>query len=64
MFNYEGKEVLLIMHKLYEHYFWQNWLMFYGETDLSIRMRVIYNVEHRCAIRLKFGDKFLTSRTK
>ena len=32
--------------------------------DLSIRMRVIYNVKHRYEIRLKFGDKFLTSLTK
>ena len=27
-------------------------------------MRVIYNAKHRYAIRLKFGDKFLTSLTK
>ena len=27
-------------------------------------MRVIYNVKHRYAIRLKFGDKFLISLTK
>ena len=32
--------------------------------DLSIRMRVIYNVKHRYAIRLKFGGKFLTFLTK
>ena len=32
--------------------------------DLSIRMRVIYNVKHRYVIHLKFGDKFLTSPTK
>ena len=28
--------------------------------DLSIRMKIIYNVRHCYAIRLKFGDKFLT----
>ena len=32
--------------------------------DLSIRMRVMYNAKHRYGIRLKFGDKFLTSLTK
>ena len=32
--------------------------------DLSIRMRVIYNTKHRYAIRLKIGDKFLTSLAK
>ena len=32
--------------------------------DLSIRVRVIYNVKHPYAIRFKFGDKFLASLTK
>ena len=32
--------------------------------DLSIRIRIIYNVKHRNAICLKFGDNFLTSLTK
>ena len=32
--------------------------------DLSVRMRIIYNVRHRYAIRLKFGDKFLTFLNK
>ena len=27
-------------------------------------MRIIYDIEHLCAIRSKFGDKFLTSPTK
>ena len=27
-------------------------------------MRVMYNLKHRLAIRLEFGDIFLTSRTK
>ena len=31
--------------------------------DLSIPMKIIYNVKYRYAIRLKFGDKFLTSLT-
>ena len=32
--------------------------------DLSIRMRVMYNVKHRYVIHLKFGNKFLISLTK
>ena len=32
--------------------------------DLTIRMRIIYNVKHRKAIRLKIGNKFLTALTK
>ena len=32
--------------------------------DLPIRMRIICNVKHRYEIRLKFGDKSLTSLTK
>ena len=27
-------------------------------------MRIIYNAKHRYAIRLRFGNKFLTSLTK
>ena len=52
------------MHKLFEHYFWQNLLKFYDKMDLSIRIRIIYNVRHGYAIRLKFGDKLLTFLTK
>ena len=32
--------------------------------DLSIGMRVTYNVKHRYAICLKFGDELLISLTK
>ena len=32
--------------------------------DLSIRIRVTYNLKHRYAIRFKFGGKFLTSLNK
>ena len=32
--------------------------------DLSIRMRIVYNLKHRYAMRLKFGEKLLTSLTK
>ena len=31
---------------------------------LSIRMKVIYNAKHSYAIRLKLGDKSLTSVSK
>ena len=59
-----GKMSKLPGHKLFEHYFLKNWLKFYDKMNLSIRMRIIYNVNHRYKIRLKFGDKFLTSLTK
>ena len=32
--------------------------------DLTIWMKIIYNVKHRRAIRLKFGDIILTSLAK
>ena len=32
--------------------------------DLSIRIRTIYNVKHCYAIRMKVGDKLLTSLEK
>ena len=31
--------------------------------DLPVRMRIIYGVKGRRAIRLKFGDKFVNSIT-
>ena len=43
-FNYKERQVLLTVHKLYEHYFWQNWLKFYDKMDLSIRMGIVHNV--------------------
>ena len=32
--------------------------------DLPNGMRIIYNVKHRYVVRMKLGDKFLTSLTK
>ena len=52
------------MHKVFEHYFWQNLLKFHNEMDLSIRIITVYNVRYRYAIRLKFGGKCLTFLTK
>ena len=37
--------------------------LIYNRMSLPIRMRIIYN-EKRHAIRLKFGEKFLTYLTK
>ena len=52
------------MHKLFEHYFWQNVLIFYDKMNLSIRIEIIFNVGHCYVIRLKYGDKCLTFLTK
>ena len=38
--------------------------LIYNRMSLPIRMRTIYNEKHRHAIRLKFGEKFLTYLTK
>ena len=58
---YSKRSVLLIVQKLFEHYFWQNGLKLYNKIDLSIRMKILYSVKNRYAFRLKFGDKLLTS---
>ena len=34
------------------------------KMDLSIQMRITYNVKHHYVSRLKFGGKFLTFLTK
>ena len=52
------------MHKLFEHYIWRKLLKFYDKMDLSIPMKIIYNVKQCYVIRFKFGDKFLTVLTK
>ena len=52
------------MPKLFEHYFWQKLLKFSDKMDLSIRIRIIYNVRRGYAIRLKSGEKLLTFLTK
>ena len=52
------------MYKPFEYYFWQNLLKFYDKIDLSIRIKINYNVRHRYAICFKFGDKLLTFLTK
>ena len=50
--------------KLVKHDFRQNWLKFYDKMDLPIRIGIICNMKYRHAIRLRFGDKFLTSLAK
>ena len=52
------------MLKLSEHGFWQSSFKFGNKMDLTIRMKIIYNVKHRWTIRLKFGDIILTFPTK
>ena len=67
-FSHKERQVLLTVHKLFEHFFWQNILKFYNKIHLT--MKTIYNVNNvielynnviKCyRIRLNFGDKFLT----
>ena len=52
------------MYNLFKLYFWQKILTFYDKMDLSIRLRIIYNVRHGYPIRLKFGGKLLIFLTK
>ena len=52
------------MRKLSEHDFWQSSFKFDNKMDLTIRMKIICNLKHRRAIRLKYGDIILTSLTK
>ena len=51
--------LILTVHNLFEHDFWESWLNFYDKIDLPIRMRIIYSVKHFDAFWLKFGDTFL-----
>ena len=61
---YKEKLVLLTVLQLFEHYYWQNLLKFYDKKDLSTHIRIIYNIRHGYAIRLKFGGKLLTFLTR
>ena len=56
--------VVLTVKKLTEYDFWQGSVKFHVRMDMTIRVRIIYKVKHRYAIRLKFRDKFLSSLTK
>ena len=49
------------MYKLFEHKNGSITIKFYNKMGLSFRVRIIYNVKHCYTIRLKFGDRFLTS---
>ena len=46
---------------LFVHYILTELIKF---MNLSIRIRIIYNVRHGYAIRLKFGGKLVTFLTK
>ena len=49
------------MYKLFEHKNGSITIKFNNKMDLSLRVKIIYNVKHCNIIRLKFEDRFLTS---
>ena len=52
------------MHKLFEHDCRKKSKVYDKIDAITVRIRITYNVKHRYAIRLKFGEIFVTSQTK
>ena len=60
-FIYKKWLVISAIHKLFQYNFWWNFLEFRDIMDLTVDMKVFYNIKHCHSISLKFGGTFFTS---